>query len=182
MIEIFIIIYYSLQYNSFVMAYSSKTKEGNWCEDAFGASIYENRTIEPLSYATETTTAFINPKLMNDTASNTTIKIESTYELKVKNKEGLSYEVLFDHGYPSTDRFYIPSRSIPEGTLHQRKQATIRQEQGMGTTYTTQSKLAGALLRQVDSGAPGRIDGETVDIPDFRRTFPMSGTVPQWFK
>jgi hypothetical protein len=163
------------------MAYSSKTKEGNWCEDAFGAILVQNRVISKLAYDTETTANYIPPKDMKDTTSSPGLVIESVYDLKAKNKDGLSYNLLFGHGCMSKDRF-VSSRASPEGSLHKRKLANNRKEMKSASAYTTQSRLANALMHQQNNDFPvPERSGPFEEIPDFRRTFPMSDANPRWF-
>ena len=160
--------------------YSTKTKEGNWCEDEFGRWLVEHRKVTPLTYESETTSQYIHPNDMNDKAS-TDIAIESVYNLKVKNKEGLSYSLLFDHGYPDSQRFERPSRALPEGSMHREKLSSIRKEMDRTGRFTTQSRLAGALVMKHTAPLPNSSNSDSDDIPDFRRTFPLTNTVPRWF-
>ena len=158
--------------------YSTKTKEGNWCEDEYGKWLVENRKVMPLTYESETSSQYIHPHDMNDQAS-TGIALESVDNLKMKNKEGLSYSLLFDHGYPNDKRFNRPSRDLPEKSLYREKLSDIRKEMHRTARFTTQSRLAGALVQK--QPPPKSLSTDEVDeIPDFRRTFPLTDTFPRW--
>lgn len=77
--------------------YSSKVKLGNWVEDSFGKLLTENSR-EPIKiYETNTMRSHPHPETWPE-PPNMPINMLSTQELKAKNKEGLSYSLLFDHG------------------------------------------------------------------------------------
>ena len=66
------------------MSYSYRTKEGNWCEDQFGAALVKSRRVTPLTYVTEMTSQYIRPSDMDDTRTSTKgIVVDSVYDLKI---------------------------------------------------------------------------------------------------
>ena len=162
--------------------YSFRTKEGNYSEDAMGRELVKSRKVLPLTYKTETTANYIPPREMDGSRNDRVdVVIESVHDLKLRNKEGLSYHLLFDHGLNPKDRF-ISSRAIPEGTLYHEKLSRMRKELNMGTHLVTQTRLASALMRQFDgTEMPELLKGLEADaLPDFRRTFKHTDTIPVW--
>jgi hypothetical protein len=160
--------------------YSSRTKEGNWCEDAYGEHLVKTRLILPLSYETETSSKYSHKQIKASALSQTSM-IDTAYDLKVKNKDGLSYNLLFDHGLSSDERF-LSSRAIPEGTLHHQRINAARKEVKMASAYATQSRIASALVKQPGGITPAILLSDrtkAVSIPTCKRVFPISDAVPK---
>lgn len=77
--------------------YSSDVKLGNWVEDTIGLDLVQKgRTIEK-NYNTNTALSFKDPK-EQPPLPEMPINMPTTQELKAKNKEGMSYSLIFDHG------------------------------------------------------------------------------------
>lgn len=77
--------------------YSSKVKLGNWVEDSFGKLLTEKPREPPKLFETNTMISHPNPSKWSEPPK-MPINMPSTQELKAKNKEGLQYSLLFDHG------------------------------------------------------------------------------------
>ncbi|RYH14254.1 hypothetical protein EON65_33900 [archaeon] len=89
--------------------YSSKVRIDNWVEDNIAVDLLSHERGPKLSYTTVTKTEHIAPSDMPEPPPQPA-KMPSTHELKTKNKEGLAYELLFEHGtalttQSSQDRF-----------------------------------------------------------------------------
>jgi len=77
--------------------YSSKVKLGNWVEDSFGRLLCEKPRESLKLYETNTMRSHPPPEQWPQ-QPNLPLSIPSTQEIKAKNKEGLQYSLLFDHG------------------------------------------------------------------------------------
>lgn len=78
--------------------YSTQVKLDNWVEDRFGNDLKSNYDApRKHHYETNTMRSYGAPD-MNLLASQPVLNIPSTQELKAKNKEGMPYSLLFDHG------------------------------------------------------------------------------------
>ena len=75
--------------------YSNNVKLGNWVEDTIAAELIANPTEPYKNYSTNTSLSYIDPK---DQPPPPTMNMPSTQELKAKNKEGMPYGLIFDHG------------------------------------------------------------------------------------
>jgi hypothetical protein len=77
--------------------YSTNVKLGNWVEDTIGADLAtQDRSSENI-YMSNTNLCYKDPKLQPE-LPNMPINMPTTQELKAKNKEGMSYSLIFDHG------------------------------------------------------------------------------------
>jgi hypothetical protein len=77
--------------------YSSKVRVDNWVEDTIGSELAkQNRSVETL-YRTNTASSFIPPSEQPQSPQ-PNAKMPSVHELKSKNKDGMSYALLFEHG------------------------------------------------------------------------------------
>lgn len=89
--------------------YSTKVRIDNWVEDNIAVDLLSHERGPKLNYTTVTKTQHIHPNDM-PAAPPQPAKMPTTHELKTKNKEGLAYELLFEHGtalttQSSQDRF-----------------------------------------------------------------------------
>ncbi len=71
--------------------YSSKVKLDNWVEDNIGAVLAQNPKETTHSYDTVQSSTHCPPNQWP-------LNMPTTQELKAKNKEGMPYSMLFDHG------------------------------------------------------------------------------------
>lgn len=78
--------------------YSSSVRYGNWNEDRYGTEILTKREVPPLNYETEYTSNHRDPKTVSIDPKVLSVKLESLDELRAKNKEGLTYGLIFKHG------------------------------------------------------------------------------------
>lgn len=76
--------------------YSAKVKIDNWVEDEVGMNLSRNPRPPITSYRTNTGTSYIAPSEWPEPAA-LPAKMPTTLELKTKNKEGMSYALLFEH-------------------------------------------------------------------------------------
>jgi hypothetical protein len=77
--------------------YNSKVRIDNWVEDNFGMQIASQRRDPVKLYTTVTKADHCHPSQWPDPPATNT-RIPSTHELKSKNKDGLAYDLLFQHG------------------------------------------------------------------------------------
>jgi len=75
--------------------YSNNVKLGNWVEDTIAAELIANPTEPYKNFSTNTSLSYLDPK---DQPPPPTMNMPSTQELKAKNKEGMPYGLIFDHG------------------------------------------------------------------------------------
>ena len=78
--------------------YSSQVKLDNWVEDRIGGDLKANYDVRKTHLYETNTMRSYGPPDMNLLASQPVLNIPSTQELKAKNKEGMPYSLLFDHG------------------------------------------------------------------------------------
>lgn len=71
---------------------------GNWNEDKYGTEILSQREVPSLTYQTEHSWNHKDPKTVLLDPKISSIKLESVEELRAKNKEGLTYGLIFQHG------------------------------------------------------------------------------------
>jgi hypothetical protein len=77
--------------------YSSNVKLGNWVEDSVGQDLVaKGRNVEAY-YMTNTALAFKDPNEQPPLPA-MPVNMPTTQELKAKNKEGMPYSLIFDHG------------------------------------------------------------------------------------
>lgn len=77
--------------------YSSNVKLGNWVEDTIGLDMVRNGREVHTYYDTNTALSYKDPK-EQPPLPNMPINMPTTQELKAKNKEGMPYSLIFDHG------------------------------------------------------------------------------------
>lgn len=77
--------------------YSSKSKLNNYVEDRIGAALASRPRPGNVNYETVTKASFKHPNEQPPLPS-VPLNMPTTQELKVKNKDGMSYSMLFEHG------------------------------------------------------------------------------------
>jgi hypothetical protein len=89
--------------------YSSKVKLDNWVEDKFGVDLVQNPKPRDSHFTTCVREQYIPPSEQQPACGPLTttlaksVKFLSKAELKAKNKDGLSYALLFQHGLHGED-------------------------------------------------------------------------------
>ena len=91
--------------------YSTKVRVDNWVEDNIGMDLAHTNRPQYKLYQTVTSETHIHPKDMPP-PKNLPVNMPSVLELKTKNKEGMSYEMLFEHDNADTPRVSAISISI----------------------------------------------------------------------
>ena len=77
--------------------YSTNVKLGNWVEDTIAAELIANPLEQYKCYDTNNSLSYLDPK-DQPSPPNLPINMPTTQELKAKNKEGMPYGLIFDHG------------------------------------------------------------------------------------
>jgi hypothetical protein len=90
--------------------YSNNVKLGNWVEDTIAAELIANPTEPYKNFSTNTSLSYLDPK---DQPPPPTMNMPSTQELKAKNKEGMPYGLIFDHGMTPVTSEVIDRCSVP---------------------------------------------------------------------
>lgn len=90
--------------------YSSKVRIDNWVEENIAVDLVNTRQDPPKLYTTLTKESFCDPSLRPELPP-LPATMPTPHELKTKNKEGLAYELLFEHGDPDKLKMVRVSRS-----------------------------------------------------------------------
>lgn len=95
--------------------YSTKCFVDNWVEDKIGTTLAANPRPAQTLYSTNTSSSYIPPAEMPE-APPLPANMPSTLELKAKNKEGMPYSLLFEHGMNQSSiakvmRFFLTNQS-----------------------------------------------------------------------
>ena len=77
--------------------YSSNVKLGNWVEDKIGLQLTQQEQPVYKNYMSNTNLSYQDPKDQPPLPS-MPVNMPTTQELKAKNKEGMQYSLIFDHG------------------------------------------------------------------------------------
>lgn len=77
--------------------YTTKTKVGNWVEDRIGMELASTSRPAITTYQTVQAASHCHPSNWPEPPT-LPVKVPSAQELKVKNKEGMPYSLLFEHG------------------------------------------------------------------------------------
>eukprot|EP01031_Cornospumella_fuschlensis_P039796 gene39796-48453_t len=167
--------------------YSSKVRIDNWVEDNIAVDLLAHERGPKLSYTTVTKTQHIDPKDM-PAQPPLPAKMPSTHELKTKNKEGLAYELLFEHGtnltkQTSQDRFQtvtgltimsrpdLPRSLSPSRELLKSKSRAMMADISQALHMSTEYRSANAHLKfnPKTDGKPTEATLRRADIPNFHR-------------
>lgn len=140
-------------------SYTAKVYDGNWSEDKIATELLMTRQVQKPSYQTEQRSNFQNPINIPEDPRIASVKLESMDDIRAKNKEGLSYALIFDHGngpQPPEERFKSQYQASAEnsnlhyaqaaGALHQRKLQDAEDERFDSVHMTTMSKKASIRL------------------------------------
>ena len=184
--------------------YTTKTHIGNWREDVIGTELAANPPSRMGMYETAARSDWIDPKLMvaqtgpNHAKFSESVRFLSKEEMKAKNKDGLSYPLLFQHGMrgediPAGERYQSqltlsfsdaklktsnnsnqdhPVELSAEVRRQREKAKEIKKDiDAVFNRGTSEANAANAYATHVDfSLAPRAVAaGASVDLPDFRR-------------
>jgi hypothetical protein len=140
-------------------SYTAKVYDGNWSEDKIATELLMTRAVPAPSYQTEQRGKFQNPGNIPEDPRIASVKMESMEDIRAKNKEGLSYALIFDHGAaPESPKERFKSQyqasadasnlhfAQPAGSLHQRKLQEAEDERFDSVHMTTMSKKASIRL------------------------------------
>lgn len=95
--------------------YSSNVKLGNWVEDTIGLDLVQKGRHVESNYMSHTSLSYKAPNDQPPLPA-MPINMPTTEELKAKNKEGMPYSLIFDHGLkeiPPEVRHIYPFTSYP---------------------------------------------------------------------
>lgn len=139
--------------------YTAKVYDGNWSEDKIATELLLTREIQAPSYQTEQRGNFQNPTNIPEDPRIASVKLESMDDIRAKNKEGLSYSLIFDHGAaPESPKERFKSQyqaaanesnlhyAKAQGSLHQKKLQEAEDERFDSVHMTTMSKKASQRL------------------------------------
>lgn len=173
--------------------YSSKVKLGNWVEDSFGEIIaQEERPVDTKNYMTNTMSCYKAPQDQPEPARLPT-KMPTVAELKIRNKGGMPYSLLFPHGiteFPAEDRFKTNSEqfaikenagyALQEGSLLRVKSKKVLEDSTLAYKQSTLQRCANAHIKYKVPAAP-RIDitGPIEDLPNWSRNSALTSTFPK---
>mmetsp|Transcript_12030 Transcript_12030/g.12093 ORF Transcript_12030/g.12093 Transcript_12030/m.12093 type:complete len:170 (-) Transcript_12030:244-753(-) len=120
--------------------FNSSVRQGNWVEDNIGGELAIAPRSGRLSYETEVRKNYVHPANMtshrNDTHAKDKINIQ---EIKARNKDGLSYGLVFNHNSVSDERFQTTNQTtfktsdfdkyrIPDRSKNEEREKEIRRE------------------------------------------------------
>lgn len=165
--------------------YSSKVKIGNWVEDNFGSMIASQEREPSKMYETSAMMAYKDPKDQPE-PMRAPINMPTLTELKIKNKEGLPYAMLFNHGKEERlngDRFKTTKvvaltkeqteYKQQEGTLGHLKYKQVLEDKNLSHTQTTQARIANANVTYKVPEKPEinfKYTSESAPLPNWKKT------------
>ena len=185
--------------------YCSKIHIGNWVEDHIGQDLVDNPRPVTTMYETAAMNDWIHPTQQtvhtgpNHSKFSGSIRYLSKEELKQKNKEGLSYPLLFQHGMrgediPAKERYnsqltlsYAEPKLLATGfqpSVEVRRQTQkakeIKKEIDLAYNRTcSEATAANGYATHSMSLAPRAVtNGESADLPNFRRQVLISRSGP----
>lgn len=189
--------------------YCSKTNIGNWVEDHIGQDLVSNPRQATTLYETSSMNEYIDPSLQtvrsgpNHAKFANSVRYLSKSELKAKNKEGLSYTLLFQHGLHEEDispgeRYnsqlslsYSQSKlevsggdeglhaSTPPPVAVQKQREKLKEiRKQLDLSFkrgTSEANSANAYASHSDAIAPRSIAGPSADLPNVARRVVITG-------
>ena len=186
----------------------SQTNIGNWVEDRIGQDLVDNPRNVTAMYETTAMNEYIDPSLQNvrsgpnQTKFGNSVRYLSKSELKAKNKDGLSYSLLFQHGLhgediPADERYnsqltlsYSQPKLETSGTpqsehatppalavqLQREKMKEIRKQLDLSFKRgTSEAQSANAYANHSDTLAPRSVTGPSADLPTVTRRITITG-------
>ena len=187
--------------------FSTRTHIGNWVEDVIGNDLVQP-TRRPFTtlYETAAMNDWIEPSLQTvRTGPNTakfsgSVRYLSKEELKIKNKEGMPYDLLFQHGkngedIPPNQRYQAQSTlsfaqtQLPKGedppveVRRQREKAKeIKKEleKSYGRTCSEANFANGFAMNSTTLAPRAVTAGESQNLPNFRRKVLVSNAMMKY--
>lgn len=175
--------------------YSTNVKLGNWVEDKIGRELANQPRRGMITSDTETRLHF-TPLENRPEPPNMPVNMPSNQELKAKNKDGMSYSLLFDHGIKpvsTDDRFTtctmeamqkrtdLIENALDKKILQRLKAKEMRNDINLSNTKTTEMRFANGHLTVSNSASQTpnvQSIGKTAMVPSFHRTRPLTSTFP----
>mmetsp|Transcript_50378 Transcript_50378/g.87937 ORF Transcript_50378/g.87937 Transcript_50378/m.87937 type:complete len:192 (-) Transcript_50378:102-677(-) len=172
--------------------YSSNVKLGNWVEDKVGLQLTQQEQPVYKNYMSNTNLSYQDPKDQPPLPS-MPVNMPTTQELKAKNKEGMQYSLIFDHGLKeippeerlvTTNMLTIMKRRNDKGDIASEKQLmrarSKKMIQDFKETYsmTTEARYANAHLAFRPDIAPKPMTGRMDPLPKWHRTGALTSTIP----
>lgn len=177
-------------------SYSSKVKLDNWVEDNIGSVLAQNTSSVAHNYDTVQSSCHIHPREM-PVSRRPPINMPSTQELKAKNKEGMPYSMLFDHGLRDQlpgERFTTTSmltimkptpqfqNAYEKKTLQRAKSKQMLSDINLSYVKTTEQRMANAHLNfSPKDTTPSLVKpANACELPNFHRHRPLTSTFPEF--
>jgi|Transcript_26863 hypothetical protein len=182
--------------------YINKTvRLGNWREDAIGSDLIElgRARSSPLNYNTSSQLIGSVPSSRPATTNGENIKFLSQEELKAKNKVGLPYALLFEHGKRGEDlahndiytsQLRLASSKIclnmdcsngnfpPVEDAHTKAKAkAVKKERDLSYKITTEARAMNGYVDKYRSETPNSAIGRSDVLPSARRSIGISSQV-----
>mmetsp|Transcript_8230 Transcript_8230/g.13671 ORF Transcript_8230/g.13671 Transcript_8230/m.13671 type:complete len:193 (+) Transcript_8230:100-678(+) len=173
--------------------YSSDVKLGNWVEDNFGSDLANMPDrVRPTNYQSNATISFKDPSEQPDLPA-LPVNMPTTQELKAKNKEGMSYPLIFDHGLKeitaeerlvTTNMLSIMKRSNAREDLASDKRLMRERAKKVLAdfkethTFCTEARHANAHIDFRPDIAPKPMTGRMDPLPKWHRTAQLTRTIP----
>mmetsp|Transcript_11733 Transcript_11733/g.17773 ORF Transcript_11733/g.17773 Transcript_11733/m.17773 type:complete len:182 (-) Transcript_11733:146-691(-) len=167
-------------------SYSSYVRDGNWNEDKYGAEILVSRSRCQYSYDTEYSRNHCDPRDMQPDPRISSLKLPSIEDIRAKNKDGMSYSLIFEHGLTplsAEERFSTTMTdansnfkkfAIPEGSRQLSREKILSRDMADACKMITESKSS--TLRLTGSAPRSSYDaGRDVSpsrLPKWNRRAP----------
>eukprot|EP01039_Chlorochromonas_danica_P009529 gene9528-10533_t len=163
--------------------YSSNVRIDNWVEETIGQHLVQTRGEAEKVYGTVTAESYCDPSQWPELPP-MPAKMPSTLELKTKNKDGMPYDLLFEHNekMKTDDRFrtvtHLTLMSQPQtlrkefskDSLSLQKSRQVLEDLNQSYYKTTESRHASAhLIFDPKGSGPSQALVKTAEIPNFRR-------------
>lgn len=166
---------------------------GNHIEDKIGQDLVQSSRLGERSYITNTQDSFIPPSDRPD-PPNMPVNMPTTQELKAKNKDGMPYSLLFDHGlkpmskeerFTSTAMYTMMgntdgTKSSTDNSLTREKAKQMQQDLRLSYTMTSQARLANAHNTFVPGAPLKPFAGNTCELPNWKRQGLLTRTIPDY--
>lgn len=172
--------------------YSSKSKLDNYVEDLIGQDLAKQDRGGRGIYETNTMRSYVHPS-KQPLPPAMPVSMPTTQELKAKNKDGMSYSLLFEHGikdigpedrYKSVAKLMIMNRKSDEpeadaNPLSREKLKDRVHDLRLSYNPTSQSRLMNGHVMYKVSDAPNPSNkAKDVVLPNFTRQRKLTGTIP----
>lgn len=180
--------------------YINKTvRLGNWREDAIGSDLVEFSRPGTVNYNTSSQLIGSIPSSRPETTSGGNIKFLSQEELKAKNKVGLPYALLFQHGKRGEDlahndvytsQLRLASSQIclnmdcskgdfppVEDSFTKKKAKAVKKERDLSYKTCTEARSMNGYVDKYRSETPNSAIGRSDVLPSAKRSIGISSQV-----